>query len=166
MSWTVGWCRQSQNRANFEFGLKFELKDPGRSFHKTEYTLTNLFCTFSPNFVILACMGPEASCGQASDWHTGRHTHTHTETQATTIPEGQNLSRVKPHNIYVLLEWAFPCQFCIYLVPNFWTLNAQFGELSCGSVTKPWNFSMVQLLPYIESHNSFYSVSWNSILKT
>ena len=40
-------------------------------------------------------MGPELSRGQESDWHTDWHTHTQTPTQATTIPEGQNWSRVK-----------------------------------------------------------------------
>ena len=47
--------------------------------------------------MILAWRGPEASRGQASDWHTDWNTHgyTHTQTQATTIPEGQNWPRVK-----------------------------------------------------------------------
>ena len=41
---------------------------------KTIETLTKVFCSFGPNFVILAWTGPELSRGQASDWYT--HTHT------------------------------------------------------------------------------------------
>ena len=57
-------------------------------------TQTKVFCISGPNLVILAWLGDELSCGQASDWYT--HTQTHRPTdQAMTIPEGQNWPRVK-----------------------------------------------------------------------
>ena len=56
-----------------------------------------VFCIFGPNLVILAWTDPELSHGQASDWHTDRHTHT--QTQAMTIPKGQNWPRVKMTNL-------------------------------------------------------------------
>ena len=60
-------------------------------------TLTKVFYIFGSNLVILAWMGPELSHRQASDWHTDWHTHghIHTQAQATAIPDGQNLPRVK-----------------------------------------------------------------------
>ena len=61
------WCGQAQTGVNFDFDLIFDLEGHGQWLHKTIGTLTKLFCTFDPNLVILAWMGPELLLGQASD---------------------------------------------------------------------------------------------------
>ena len=69
------WCGQSQNGVNLDFWVKLDLDGQGRLLHKTIKTLTNVFCSFDPNLVIVAWTGPELSRGQASDWHTDWQTH-------------------------------------------------------------------------------------------
>ena len=69
------WCGQAQNGVNLDFYVKFDLEGHGPSLHKTTGALTNVFCTFDPNLVILASTDPELSCGQASDWYTDWQTH-------------------------------------------------------------------------------------------
>ena len=77
------WCEQAQNGVNLDFQVKFDLESQGWSVHKTKGTLTNVFCIFGPNLMILAWMGPELSRGQASDWHTAdRQIDTHTDADA------------------------------------------------------------------------------------
>ena len=85
------WCEQAQNEAKFDFQVKFDLEYQGRSSPKTIGTQTEVFCISGPNLVILAWMGDELS----RDWYTHTHGHTDPQTQAMTIPEGQNWSRVK-----------------------------------------------------------------------
>ena len=90
------WHGQAQNGVNLDFHVKFDLEDQGRSVHKTIGTLTKVFCIFSQNLVLLAWTGPELSRGQqVIGTHTQTDTQIHTQTQATTIPEGRNWSRVK-----------------------------------------------------------------------
>ena len=84
---------QAQNGVNFDFEVKFDLAGQSQSPHKTIDILTKVFYIYGPNLVILAETGDELSRGQARDWRTDGHTRR--QTQATTIPEGQNWSRVK-----------------------------------------------------------------------
>ena len=86
-------CGQAQNVVKFDFKVKFDLEDQGRSPPKIIGILTKVFCVSHPNLVILAWTADELPCGQASDWYT--HGHTDTQTQAMTIPESQNWPRVK-----------------------------------------------------------------------
>ena len=72
-------CGQAQNGVNLEFQVKFDLEGEGRSVHKTMGILTDVFCIFGPNLVILAWTGPVLSRGQASDWHADRQTDTQTD---------------------------------------------------------------------------------------
>ena len=69
-----------------------ELEGQGQSSPKTIGTLTKVFYTYGPNFVIPACMGPRV-IAWTRKWLI--HTWTHRQTQATTIPEGQNWLEVK-----------------------------------------------------------------------
>ena len=87
------WHGQAQNMAIFYFEVKFDLEVQGQLPPKTIGILTKVFCSSSPNLVILAWTGDKLSHGQASDYRT--HRRTHRQTQATTIPEGQNWPRVK-----------------------------------------------------------------------
>ena len=87
------WHGQAQNMAFFYFEVKFDLEVQGQLPPKTIGILTKVFCSSSPNLVILARTGDKLSRGQASDYRT--HRRTHRQTQATTIPEGQNWPRVK-----------------------------------------------------------------------
>ena len=48
------WGGQAQNEVKFDFQVKFDLEDQGRSSPKTIGTLTKVLCTFVPNLVILA----------------------------------------------------------------------------------------------------------------
>ena len=73
---------QAQNRVNFDFEVKFDLKCQGPSPPKTKGILTMVFYTFGPDLAILAWTGPELSRGQATDWRTDTHTRTHTHTDA------------------------------------------------------------------------------------
>ena len=73
----------------------FYLEGQGWSLHKTIGTLTNLFCNFVPNLVILAWTGPELSHGQATDWHRLTHTRTHTHTHTHTDACNDNTRRPK-----------------------------------------------------------------------
>ena len=79
LAWTANelWGGQAQNEVKFDFQVKFDLEDQGRSSPKTIETLTKVFCTFVSNLVILDWTSGELSCGQAHDWHT----HGHTDTQ-------------------------------------------------------------------------------------
>ena len=86
------WCGQAQNGVNSEFEVKFDLEGQGQSPPKTIGTLTQLFCIFFSNLVVLAWTRDELWCGQARGL---TDTHTDRQTQATTIPEGQNWPRVK-----------------------------------------------------------------------
>ena len=67
------WCGQAQNGVNFDFDLKFDLEGQGRLPPKTIGTLTEVFCIFGPNLVILAWMGDELSRGQTW-WRTDGQT--------------------------------------------------------------------------------------------
>ena len=69
--------RQAQNRVNFDFEVKFDLKGQGQSPRKTIGILTKVFYTYAPNLVILAWTGDELSRGQTwwrtdgrTDWRT------------------------------------------------------------------------------------------------
>ena len=87
-------CQQAQNGVTFDFEVKFDLEGQGQSPPKTIGILTKVFFyTYGPNLVILAWTGDELPRGQASDYPTDGRTDT--QTQATTIPEGQNWTRVK-----------------------------------------------------------------------
>ena len=90
-------CRQAQNGVTFDFEVEFDLEVQGQSPPKTWGILTRVFHTYGPNLMILAWTGDELSHGQASDYCTYGQTdgRTHRQTQATTIPEGQNWSRIK-----------------------------------------------------------------------
>ena len=72
--------KQAQNGVKFDFQVKFDLEDQGRSSPKTIGTQTKVFCISGPNLVIRAWMGDELSCGLARDWYT--HTRTHRPTDA------------------------------------------------------------------------------------
>ena len=87
------WHGKAGNRVNFDFGVQFYLKGHGQMSYKTLGILTNLFWTWGPNSVILACMGDELSRKQTRDYRTQRRIHR--QTQATTIPEAQNCPWVK-----------------------------------------------------------------------
>ena len=67
---------------NFEFSVEFDLEGQGQSTPKTIRILTNLFCIFCPNFVVLAWTDDELLYG-------------HRQMQAKTIPEDQNWPWVK-----------------------------------------------------------------------
>ena len=71
------WSGKAQNGVNSDFEVKFGLEGQGQLPFKTIGTLT--FCIFGRNLAILAWTGPEFSRGQASDWHTDRHTHTESD---------------------------------------------------------------------------------------
>ena len=78
---------QGQNGVNFDFKVQF---DHGGSIapqnSRDLNQLTNAFCTFDPNMVILTWTGHELWRGQA---HTQRQGHTYTQTDTGTwIPEG------------------------------------------------------------------------------
>ena len=92
------WHGQAQNMAIFYFEVKFDLEVQGKLPPKTIGILTKVFCSSSPNLVILAWTGDKLSRGQASDYRT--HRRTHRQTQATTIPEGQNWPRVKINRLW------------------------------------------------------------------
>ena len=95
LSWIGGewWHGQGQNMAFFYFEVKFDLEGQGQSPPKTIGILTKVFYTYGANLVILVWTGVELSRRQASDYRTDGRTHR--QTQATTIPKGQNWSRVK-----------------------------------------------------------------------
>ena len=48
---------QAQKRVNFEFEVKFDLKNQGQSPPRTIWILTKVFHTYGPNLVILAWKG-------------------------------------------------------------------------------------------------------------
>ena len=118
--------KNSANKFGRKTGFKIEneIEDHNQSIPKLIGILTQVFCTFGPNLVILAWTGDELSCrqaqngvnfdfevkldlegqGQSHGWWViartswgSKHTygHTHRQTQATTIPKGQNWVRVK-----------------------------------------------------------------------
>ena len=70
---------QAQNMVTFDSEIKFDLEDQGQSHHKAIGFLTKFFYAYGLNLVILACTGPEWSCGQTNDWHTDWQTHRHTD---------------------------------------------------------------------------------------
>ena len=78
------WHAQVQNGVNFDFEVQFDLEGQGQSPPKTIGILTKVFYTYYPNLVILASMGDELSCGQASAYRTHRRTdgRTHRQTDA------------------------------------------------------------------------------------
>ena len=79
---------------NFDFEFKFDLEGQGQSLPKTIGILTKVFYIHGPNLVILAkwVMSYRADKLKIDAQTEGR---THRQTQATTIPEGQNWTRVK-----------------------------------------------------------------------
>ena len=74
---------QAQNKASFDFEVKFDLAGRGQSPHRPIRILAKVFYTYGQNLVTLASMADELSHGQIW-WRTDRLT------QATTIPRGQN----------------------------------------------------------------------------
>ena len=75
------WCGQAQNEVNLDVYLKFDPEGHGRSLYKTIGTLTKLFYTFGdPSLKLLH--------GQASDWHT--HRHTDDNTRMPKLASGKN----------------------------------------------------------------------------
>ena len=90
---------QAQNGVNFDFEVKFDLEGQGQSPPKTIGILTKVFYAYGPNLVILAWTGNDLSRGQTW-WLTDGRTDglMDGQTQATTIPEGQYLPRVKMLN--------------------------------------------------------------------
>ena len=66
------WCHIYKNSAN-QFGRKTgfkienEFEDQDQSIPKLIWILTQIFCTFGPNLVILAWTGDELSCRQAQN---------------------------------------------------------------------------------------------------
>ena len=100
---------QAQNGVNFDFEVKFYIEGQSQSPPKTTGILTKVFYTYGPNLVILAWMGDELSCGQASDYRT--HGRTDTQTQPTTIPEEK--CNVKARILYDL-PYSSLWRECIY----------------------------------------------------
>ena len=88
------WCRQAQKGVNLEFQVKFDLGGHCQSLHKTIRTLTKVFCIFGQNLVILALTGIELSRGQASDWHTARHTPTDAGNDNTRRPKRASINKM------------------------------------------------------------------------
>ena len=67
---------------NSDFKVKFDCENEHQSIPQTIRFLTNVFCIFCSNLVILAWMGHKLSHRQALGWHTHRHTCRHTHTDA------------------------------------------------------------------------------------
>ena len=99
------WCGQAENRVNFDFGIKCNLKVQNQSLPKTIGILTKVFCTSGPNLATLTWMGHKLSHGQATGCHTDGRTHTHNQTQATTMPRGQNWPQV------IKTHWQRMCTY-------------------------------------------------------
>ena len=72
-------CGQTQNELKFDYQVKFGPEGQGRSPLQNNRDLIKVFCTCTPNLVMLAWTSVELWCGQARDWCT--HTHGHTATQ-------------------------------------------------------------------------------------
>ena len=102
------WCGQFQNGVNFDFQVKFDLEDQGRSVHKTIGTLTRSFA-FWPKFSYPSLNGSRV-IARTSKWLTHRQTdrqtdrqterqtqiHTHRRRQRQ-YPKAQNWPRVKKY---------------------------------------------------------------------
>ena len=78
--------KNSTNKFGRKTGFKTEneIEDENQSIPKLKGILTQVFCTFSPNLMILAWTGDELSRGQASAYRTHRQTdrRTHKQTDA------------------------------------------------------------------------------------
>ena len=123
LAWTSDklWCRQAQNRVNFDFQVKFDLEGQSRLLPKTIGTSTKVFCILGPNLVILAWTGPELSRAQASDWYTHTDTNRCRQRQypkgKPTLGKNSNCKIVaiafKPHCVKIWLNKHN--QKCVYL---------------------------------------------------
>ena len=91
------WCGQTQNVVKFEFQVRFNIEDQGRS-PQIRGTFNNVFCISGPNLMILAWTRDELSADKVVI-DTPTHTNRLTQTQAKTIPEGQNWHRVKRYHV-------------------------------------------------------------------
>ena len=79
--------RTSSKLDEFWFEVEFDLEGQRQLPPQKIGSLTKVFCIFGPNLAILAWTGPELSRGQASDWHTDRHTHTDAGNDNTRRPK-------------------------------------------------------------------------------
>ena len=64
--------KNSANKFGRKTGFKIEneIEDQDQSIPKLIEILTQVFCTFGPNLVVLAGTGEELSCRQAQNWVT------------------------------------------------------------------------------------------------
>ena len=59
--------KNSANKFGRKTGFKIEIEDQDQSIPKLIGILTQVFCTFGPNLVVLAWTGDELSCRQAQN---------------------------------------------------------------------------------------------------
>ena len=108
------WHGQAQNRVNFEFEVKFDLKGHSQSPPKTIRILTKVFYTYGPNLVILARTGDELSRGQASDYRTHGRTDTQTDAGSDNTRR-QKLASGEKGQIVSSLHRVYTARFLILL---------------------------------------------------
>ena len=95
-------CRQAPNEVKFDFQVKFDLEGQGRSPPEIIRFLTKVFCTCTPNLVMLAWMSGELSRGQARDWYT--HTRTQAGNDNTRRPKLASGKKVCIFNVIMCTE--------------------------------------------------------------
>ena len=91
MWWVMAWTSSKWGKLAFQ--VKFDLEGQSQSAPKRKGTSTKLFCTFCPNFVVLAWTRDDLWRGQARGWRT--HTHRQTDagndnTQRPILSSGKN----------------------------------------------------------------------------